>query len=133
MKTLRLASTCAVCLPFARAAGAPSTSRATRQDSKAESSARNMVSQVESCYTDTVDYRKCDSRAELNPNAMDLGISIGSGPGQVRVIHAKKNSYTVDAHSRSGNHFYLVRTADGRALRKCTARGDGLCKNNGTW
>jgi type IV pilus assembly protein PilA len=135
MNPLRFALAGAVCLAIvAPAAGQPAT-KITRQDSKAQSNARNMVSEVESCFTDTEDYTKCDSEAELTSESMSMGIGLpyGSGPGQVRVIHAHTNSYTVDAHSRSGNHFYVVRTGDDRALRKCSKRGRGLCKRNGTW
>src|SRR4051794_18805945 len=115
------------------AAGHPG-SKTTRQDAKAESNARNLVSQVESCFTDTVDYTKCRTQSQLeNGMTGSTGLPIGGHPGQVRVLRAAKNSYTVDGYSRSGNHFRLVRTADGRALRRCTKAGRGLCKSNGTW
>src|SRR6476661_2739396 len=37
--------------------------RSKGQDSSAKSDARNMVSQIESCYTDAQDYQQCTSPA----------------------------------------------------------------------
>ena len=47
------------------------------QDADAKSNARNLVSQVESCFATEQDYTKCDSSAEL-PNT---GLSYGTGGG----------------------------------------------------
>src|SRR4051794_16105055 len=109
-------------------------SKTTRQDAKAESNARNLVSQVEACFTDTMDYTKCRTQSQLEGGMMgSTGLTFGNHAGQVSVVRAAKSSYTVVGYSRSGNHFRLVRTADGRALRRCTKAGRGLCKSNGTW
>src|SRR4051794_22209505 len=53
--------------------------RSKGQDSSAKSDARNMVSQIESCYSDTQDYGKCKTAAELG----NTGLTIGTGTGSV--------------------------------------------------
>ena len=49
------------------------------QDASAKSDARNMVTQVESCFADTQDYTGCDTAAELGTT----GLNIGTGSGLV--------------------------------------------------
>src|SRR3954465_10790144 len=58
--------------------------RSKSQDSSAKSDARNMVSQVESCYTDEQDYTKCTSPA-------NTGLNIGTGTGQGNVAGSSTN------------------------------------------
>src|SRR5438132_3410735 len=60
------------------------------QDADAKSNARNMVSQVESCFATEQDYTKCQTAAQL-PNT---GLDIGTGAGQVSVTAATASSYT---------------------------------------
>src|SRR2546423_8750462 len=52
------------------------------QDADAKSNARNMVSQVESCFATEQAYANCDSSTELG----NTGLSYGSTPGQVQVV-----------------------------------------------
>ena len=85
-----------------------------------------MVSQVESCFTETEDYSQC----RTPPNT---GLPLGSGPGQVEVTDATKTSYTVVGHSRSGTDFAVRRGSDGSASRTCTRPGVAQCKAGGVW
>src|SRR6476619_987164 len=48
------------------------------QDAAAKSDARNLVSQVESCFADKQDYALCDTSAELG----STGLTYGTGTGQ---------------------------------------------------
>jgi type IV pilus assembly protein PilA len=120
---------------LATAASAPAvTGSATTLDSKAKSNARNMTSLVESCYTDTQDYSKCRTASQLENDSMGMfHAPIGSKPGQVRVAKASKETYTIDAYSKSGNHFLVVKRSNGGTTRKCTKAGRGGCRANGTW
>src|SRR5438874_1218259 len=43
------------------------------QDASAKSDARNMVSQIESCFADTQNYVSCDTAAELGTTGLDIG------------------------------------------------------------
>ena len=56
--------------------------RQKAQNSSAQSDARNMVSHVESCYTDTQSYINCDSELELG----QTGLAWGAGDQQVLVL-----------------------------------------------
>jgi type IV pilus assembly protein PilA len=103
--------------------------RSKGQDSSAKSDARNMVSQVESCFTDTQDYGKCKTAAEL-PNT---GLDIGTGTGQVEVSGAGLNTYTIVGHSKSNNDFTITKGSNGAVTRTCTNSGSGSCLNTGTW
>lgn len=109
------------------------TRLAAQKDKKAIFNARNLTSEVEACWTEFEDYRRCRSAAVLNQGMGRFAVPIGSHPGQVRVAKAGRSTYTIDAHSRSGNRFYVVKTVSGRLLRKCTTRNRGLCPSDGRW
>ena len=94
------------------------------QDADAKSLARNMVSQVESCFAVEEDYSACTAPA-------DTGLPIGAGDGQVQVTAAAAppaNTYTVTAYSKSGGDFTITKAADGTSTRDCTVPGEGGCK-----
>ena len=101
------------------------------QDAEAKSNARNLVSQIESCYTPAEDYRQCDSQAELG----STGIAYGSSAGEAEVSAAGQNTFTVTAVSKAttagaNNTFTIERDGTGATLHSCT--GGGGCKS-GTW
>jgi type IV pilus assembly protein PilA len=100
------------------------------QDASAKSNARNMVSQVESCFADSQDYTQCSTSAQL-PNA-STGLNWGTGSGQVSVTASSTTSYTIQALSGSGNIFQITKTG-GTIVRDCGkptvgTRGSGGCK-----
>jgi type IV pilus assembly protein PilA len=103
--------------------------RAKGQDSSAKSDARNLVSQVESCFTDTQDYAKCQNATEL-PNT---GLDIGSDTGQVEVTAAATNTFTIVGHSKSENDFTIVKGGNGAVTRTCSAENSGSCLDGGSW
>ncbi len=99
------------------------------QDASAKSDARNLVSQVESCFADTQDYAACDTAAELGTT----GLSIGIADGQVSITGATTDDYTITGYSKSGNDFF-VKKLDGAAPdRTCTTAGQGACPTGGKW
>ena len=95
------------------------------QDSSAKSDARNMVSQVESCFADSQDYQLCDTAAELGTT----GLSIGSTDGSVNVTSGAADGYVITGYSKSGNDFIITKTAGGPGVRTCTTAGSGGCKS----
>jgi len=98
--------------------------RAKGQDSSAKSDARNMVSQMESFFTEGDTY-------EGGPGA-GSGLDEGGGPGQVEVTASDVNTYTIVAHSKSGNDFTIEKLADGTTDRTCTnTEPKGGC--NASW
>src|SRR5919205_4271311 len=52
------------------------------QDSDAKSNARNLVSHIESCYTQEQDYTPCTNS---NSDLTDSGLPLGTGAGNVGV------------------------------------------------
>jgi type IV pilus assembly protein PilA len=102
--------------------------RAKGQDGSAKSDARNMVSQLESCYTQTQDYAQCTGDA-LNPT----GLEIGDQPGQVEVTDADDETYTIVAHSESDNTFTIVKNANGTNTRSCVSSVDNGGCNGTSW
>ena len=104
--------------------------RTKAQDSSAKSDARNVVSQLESCYTDNNTYTgtgNCNSC--LGTSTV---LNLGSADGQVEVTSATVNSYTVVAHSKSKNAFTIDKSSAGVTSRSCTVSGgnSGGCSNN---
>jgi type IV pilus assembly protein PilA len=107
------------------------------KDAEAKSNARNLMSQVESCYTPKEDYRQCATEADLGGN---LGIPYGSAPGEAAVTSAQQSTFTITAVSKSttggqNSTFMIVRDAGGTTTHSCTAGAgnDGGGCRNGTW
>jgi type IV pilus assembly protein PilA len=86
------------------------------QDASAKSDARNAVSQMESCYTDSQTYVGC-------PN-LDSPLASGvvpSGQGT--------DTYKVLQHSKSGTDFWITKvTGTGVYQRDCSNHGSGGCR-----
>jgi type IV pilus assembly protein PilA len=99
------------------------------QDADAKSNARNLVSHVESFYSQEQTY----VGAQASNDVTGSGLAIGSGQGQVEVTAAGANSYTIVGHSKSGNDFTITKTAGGAPTRTCTTGGTGGCPSNGSW
>src|SRR4051794_6616561 len=77
--------------------------QAKGQDASAKSDARNAVSQIESCFADTQDYRSCDTAAELGTT----GLNFGTGAGTIAITAGAANTFTVTATSKSTNTFSI--------------------------
>jgi type IV pilus assembly protein PilA len=105
--------------------------RSKGQDSSAKSDARNMVSQVESCYTDAQNYSLCDGNPATE--LQNTGLDIGGSTGQVEVTGATSNTYVIVGHSKSGNNFTITKATTGTITRSCGTPGEGSCLTGGTW
>jgi type IV pilus assembly protein PilA len=103
--------------------------RSKSQDASAKSDARNLVSQLESCYTDSNTYSGTGHGGSCLGTA--TGLSLGTGNGQVTVTGPDTNSYTVTAKSQSGNTFTIAKASDGTITRTCSGSGGG-CSGT-TW
>lgn len=124
----------AACLLAATGAAGSYDSTITRQDSKAMANARNATSAIETCWAEWQDYRQCRSGVMLKGYMGQFAPPFGSRRGQVRVSKATRFTFTIDAWSRSGNHFLIARkTSDGALVRSCTTRRRALCPANGRW
>jgi type IV pilus assembly protein PilA len=113
--------------------------RTKGQDSDAKSNARNLVSQVESCFTDTQKYSQCQTTADLSNTGLPLqDCGTGQNPvaGSVCVAGVvDPNEYTIVATSRSTNVFTIKHDTNGVTSRSCTVGSSGNkggC-NGGSW
>jgi type IV pilus assembly protein PilA len=100
--------------------------RAKSQDASAKSDARNLVSQIESCYTTTDDYTDC---REGDPGLDTQGIDMANST----VTSTDADSFEIVSTSDSGNTFTITKTNGGAPVRSCSTTGGtskGAC--NGT-
>jgi type IV pilus assembly protein PilA len=99
--------------------------REKAQDSSAKSDARNMVSQMESCFTDSQDYSTCGASILA---AADSGLTPVNPPvaqGSVGVLASTQSTYTVRGVSKAnGRTFDIVHTGAGNT-RNCAPDGGG--------
>jgi type IV pilus assembly protein PilA len=99
------------------------------QDASAKSDARNLVSQMESCYSQDQTYANCGSSQDVTSSGLD----IGSGTGQVQIVSPTSNGYSVVGHSKSSNNFTITKTAGGAPVRSCSTTNTGACPSDGSW
>jgi type IV pilus assembly protein PilA len=101
--------------------------RAKGQDSSAKSNARNLVSQIESCYATTEAYTSCNS----GDPSMDLG-GLSLAGSEAVTVTGNATGYVITALSKSGNHFTITKDASG-TTRTCDSAGTtkGGCNSSG--
>jgi type IV pilus assembly protein PilA len=106
--------------------------RSKGQDAAAKSNARNMLSQMETCYTDRQDYSQCTSNATIVNTNLPIDNNFPPGSGNV-AAQGTLSTYTIVAHSVSGNFFTIIKNASGDVSRSCTTAGSGACTDTGSW
>ena len=110
--------------------------RSKGQDSDAKSNARNMVSEIESCFTDTEDYSKCHTDAELGGTGLPV---VASPPGLKSgnvAVSGGASDYSIVGASKSGNYFTIAKNSGGTTTRTCnttSGTSKGGCQTNNTW
>ncbi len=100
------------------------------QDAEAKSNARNLVSQVESCYAQKQAYSSCNTAAALGTTGLKVvDTAPTASTDEVSVVTAGTNTYKITAASKSGNTFSITKAADGTSTRTCdgSAAGNGGC------
>jgi type IV pilus assembly protein PilA len=114
------------------------------QDSSAKSDARNLVSEMESCFADAQSYTPCDA-AKLHPTGLDVVDGAPSDPpvsseyGEVFIVSNSGKVYTLTGVSKSSNTFTITKNANGTLTHSCHvyAGNDGGCQNasggDGSW
>ena len=103
--------------------------RQKAQDADAKSNARNLVSHLESCFTQEQTYVGCDTSQDVTSS----GLPIGGGSGQVQMSGLAVDGYTVTGHSKAGHDFVITKTGGGAPTRSCTPTGKGGCPSSGVW
>ena len=86
------------------------------QDADAKTNARNVVSAVESCFSETESYATCDSLPELE--AADTRTSVeltdeGEKKEGAVSVSATANSYTISGYSQSHRTFVIAKSVEG--------------------
>lgn len=110
------------------------TQRAKGQDSAAKSDVRNLVSQMEACFTEDDKYVGCT--AVLNTSNTNL--DFGTGPGQVRIVTESLMGYELEAISRANtggvqHSFRLTHILGAADVKDCDVHGKGGCPIDGRW
>jgi type IV pilus assembly protein PilA len=111
------------------------------QDSSAKSDARNMVSQMESCFTDSQTYSSCTwpQSTGLPIDGATAGALSASKPTTGKVAaDAGTSDFTIVARSKSGAAFSITKNGStGVVDRSCSSAGQGSCLGSGagggTW
>jgi hypothetical protein len=92
-------------------------------DGEAKANARTMVTAVEACYIDSMDYATCTAAAT----------ELGEDVGDATVEDATATTFVVVSPSNTGNEFRIEKGEDGTIERTCDAAGEGGCGPDGTW
>jgi type IV pilus assembly protein PilA len=92
------------------------------QDAAAKSNARNAVSQMDSCFTDSESYTNC-----ALTDASGLPVGTGASSGKVEVTSITANGYLVTAHSKSGCDWKIEKKSDGTLDRTTSANTGATC------
>ncbi len=107
------------------------------QDADAKSAARNLVTQVEACVTETQSYAECLD-ADLVSRGVEFSVPFGTGPGEVTVSAADETTWTIIATSRAqsggARHTFTIRRVNASEVeRTCTPAGKGGCSTTSGW
>jgi type IV pilus assembly protein PilA len=100
-------------------------------DGAAKSDARNLVSQVESCFVHTEDYRECNN-TDLDASGLPLADTDGATPAKAEVSvedTPSRREFTIAARSKTDAIFRISRDPGGYT-RSCAPDGP-LCKAGG--
>jgi type IV pilus assembly protein PilA len=110
--------------------------REKAQDATAKSDVRNLVSHMESCFTDALTYSTCATSV----TAANTGLPLMAGAqanaaavtaGKVAILTgATATDYTVVAKASNGRQFTIAHTSAGNS-RSCSPNGGGC--SNLTW
>jgi type IV pilus assembly protein PilA len=108
--------------------------RSKGQDASAKSDVRNMVSQIEACFTEDDKYVGCQATLTRAVTNLD----VGPGIGQVQITSESATGYTIRAISRArtlgANHWFeITHTLGASDAKDCSARGVGGCPTDGNW
>jgi type IV pilus assembly protein PilA len=99
------------------------------QDSEAKSNVRNLVSQMESCFTTAETYVGCD---ETQTDIASSGLPVSGPDASLAISGQSATGYQIVGTSKSGHTFTYLK--NGATITKsCTpAAGGGGC-NAGSW
>ncbi len=97
------------------------------QDAEAKSNVRNLVSHMESCFTQKETYLGCDTSTDVTGS----GIPIGAGNGKVAISNLGAATFTLVGTAKSTHTFSYAKNG-GTVTKTCAPADDGGC-NAGAW
>lgn len=106
------------------------------EDAVAKSNARNLVTQLESCFAANQNYTLCDTVEELGGVTE---VPWGTDPGETSITAASQLSYEIEAISLSaldGSQHVFTLAKDlttGVITKTCVPEDSGGCPGGGTW
>jgi type IV pilus assembly protein PilA len=105
--------------------------RTKGQDVSAKSDARNMLSEMEACFTDKQSYDQCTDNATIINTNLPIDPVMPPHAGSV-AARADTSTFTIVASSRSGNSFSIIKDSTGVVARSCGGPTTDLggCKAN---
>ena len=104
------------------------------QDADAKSNARNLVSHVESCFTQNQTYVGCNAaQQDISESGLPATDGAPAG-GQVQITGQGVDAYVVNAKSNSGTTFTISKVG-GKLVKPytCDQAGKGACDSGGHW
>ena len=117
-----------VAIPTSTATTPGGSAAALQQDAAARAAARTTLTALETCYVDAQTYAGCDLTKALGGGAPPLG----SGPGEVQ-LKLSAQTYTITAHSQSGEAFMLSGGSNGALQRTCAGSDPATDCHAGSW
>ena len=108
--------------------------RQKAQDANAKSDARNVVSQLESCFTDNDTYTGSTASGSSVSTCLgsETGLNIGPGAGKVDVTSADDKGFVVVATSRNGHTFSITKSVTNGVISRSCSGTNGSCIG-GSW
>jgi len=102
------------------------------QDSNAKSDARNVVSQLESCFTDDETYAGSSVSGTSASTCLgaDTGLNVGTGRGKVDVTSASNAGFVVVATSKTGTMFSITKSVSNGVISRTCSGTSGSCINS---
>jgi len=104
------------------------------QDANAKSDARNVVSQLESCFTNNETYTGSNVSGTTASTCLgsDTGLNVGAGQGKVDVTTASDKGFIVVATSKSGSTFSITKNVNSGVISRTCTGTTGTC-SGGSW
>ncbi len=104
------------------------------QDANAKSDARNLVSELESCFTDNDTYAGSTTSGSSVSSCLgsDTGLAVGAGKGKVDVTFANDKGFIVVATSKTGDTFSITKNVTSGVISRSCSGSKGSC-SGGSW
>src|SRR5438067_1904891 len=83
------------------------------KDAAAKSNARNLVSQVEACFTEGDQYTPCTGPPGLQSTGLPLTVGLPAASSGSVGVATSGDTYTIVAESKSGNSFTISKDTAG--------------------